>query len=262
MSALRIPMTKFGFDFDLLIKSWEDKLDGFRVVDDTLTPLEGGLGMGFDILREFDSTGWREQIPAKLLEITQPFPEYQYQMLWLAANEPTALEFLYQRPILLALICRHCNVDSKVAQILCRRGQLGALEALGLDATDGALSFIDKLELDFDVGDEYVHISRLLDANQKRYREFKDYPHVTYACLRLDSIFPEFSGKPLGLAMLNSGESQISPADFQKIYEVGKQLNIDNVLSVMSEQDSSLQLSTLYERWITLKRKGTHLSIV
>jgi hypothetical protein len=51
MQHLSIPMANLGFNYNLEIESWKSGFSGFRVFSNgQREPLEGGLGIGLDML--------------------------------------------------------------------------------------------------------------------------------------------------------------------------------------------------------------------
>lgn len=203
---LTIPVTLLGYDYDIQIEPWDKKLQGYRITDEKRSPLEGGLGFGGHFLRQYDQDGWFESIPKKLLEASNSFPEYQYQMLWLAANSLLARQLLEAKPIILALICDKYRFDNEKAIKLCQFRHKQILSHLGLDGSNAALQFIDKLVLDFTRGDEIQHLKRMLNKIDKRYLGLKNYPTIDHNALLIDLLFPKLSGSRLGRAIITQVE--------------------------------------------------------
>ena len=205
-ALLTIPTRTLGFDYDIEISDWSQKLVGFHVFEDGRHPLDGGIGLSFNLVEQFDVNGrWLDSLPARYREITDDFPEYQYQMLWLAANTYEAAQLLELRPVILALICMKYSVDNKKALEISRLGQKRILVKLGLDGSKATLKFIDKLELHYNVGDELKHIVRILEPLQRRVLKFKHYSKVGYTALRLDQVHPFLTGSRLGIVMVEEG---------------------------------------------------------
>lgn len=118
-----------GFNYDIELEHWQKNLHGYRVFSDgKKVLLDGGLGISLNLLsgdNQYDT--WLESIPQHYLTASSAFVEYQYQMLWLAANCHEAAQLLDSRPILLALICAKYSVDYDAALELAKQGQLIAL---------------------------------------------------------------------------------------------------------------------------------------
>lgn len=228
------------------------KLVGFHVFEDGRRPLDGGIGLSLNLIEQFDVNGrWLETLPARYREITDNFPEYQYQMLWLAANTYEAAQLLELRPVILALICMKYSVDNQKALELSRLGQKKILTKLGLDSSKATLKFIDKLELHYNVGDELDHIVRILEPLQRRVLKFKHYSKVGYTALRLDQVHPFLTGSRLGIAMVEEGRlnSPSKMAMFQDAILLGQDLEIDDPLRSITSQNSFAMFEQLHDRW-------------
>ncbi len=251
MATLTIPTTELGYEYDLQLEPWSNKLQGYRSVGEWRFPLEGGLGLGMNFLRQYDQSGWVGTIPPELLQATQGYPEYQYQMLWLAANSLPARQLLESRPMILAFVCNKYSVDNEKALSLCQLGQKQILSELGLDGTKAALKFIDKLELDFTKGDEYEQVKRMLSSLDKRYLKLKHYSRVDYTALRLDQIFPFLSGSRLGASLIAQGAiaQRVRLSEFQDAIQLGAALAINNPLEVIRSQRDLLAFRELHDRW-------------
>lgn len=251
MASLTIPTSELGFDYDVHLMPWQKKLHGFRIQGDKKWPLEGGLGLCFRFLTHYDQQGWLDSIPTHLLQASNDYPEYQYQMLWLAANCSAAHDLLLSRPIVLALICDRHRVDNEQAITLCRLGQKQALTQLGLDGTKAALKFLDKLTLDFQMGDELEHVKRMLRRQEKRYLYLSHYRRIDYLALRLDQIFPFLSGSRLGLHLLEQGNfiHSVRLSEFQDTLDLGLSLGIDNPLKTIANQANLASFRDLHDRW-------------
>ncbi|MFZ3408476.1 PcfJ domain-containing protein [Vibrio chagasii] len=251
-ALLTIPTRTLGFDYDIEIRDWSQKLVGFHVFEDGRRPLDGGIGLSLNLIEQFDVNGrWLETLPARYREITDNFPEYQYQMLWLTANTYEAAQLLELRPVILALICMKYSVDNQKALELSRLGQKKILAKLGLDSSKATLKFIDKLELHYNVGDELDHIVRILEPLQRRVLKFKHYSKVGYTALRLDQVHPFLTGSRLGIAMVEEGRlnSPSKMAMFQDAILLGQDLEIDDPLRSITSQNSFAMFEQLHDRW-------------
>ncbi|MGF1905107.1 PcfJ domain-containing protein [Aliivibrio salmonicida] len=251
MAVLTIPTTELGYEYDLELEPWNKKLQGYRTIGQWRFPLDGGLGLGFNFLRQYDCSGWVDTIPQNLLRVTEDYPEFQYQMLWLAANSRAAKQLLEKRPILLALVCDMHGVDNDQALAMCNLGQKQILAELGLDGTKAALKFIDKLALDFTKGDEVEQVKRMLRPLDKRYLKQRHYPTVDYTALRLDQIFPFLSGSRLGSSLIKQGSmaQRVRLSEFQDAIQLGVALGIDNPVDVISKQRNLDKFRELHDRW-------------
>ena len=123
---LTIQTTNLGFDYDIELHSWHQKLCAYRVFGTKSQELlEGGLGLGLNFITQFESGDeWLAQIPEQYISITDAFPEHQYQLLWLAANSEQAAQLLLMRPLLLVLICEQYPIDNEKALALSHLGPL------------------------------------------------------------------------------------------------------------------------------------------
>ncbi|EGU34049.1 hypothetical protein VII00023_15513 [Vibrio ichthyoenteri ATCC 700023] len=259
MALLTIPTTELGFEYDLELEPWSKKLQGYRTIGQWRFPLEGGLGLGFNFLHQYDYCGWVDTIPQALLRATEDYPEFQYQMLWLAANSLAAMQLLEARPMLLALVCNKHRVDNRQAFAMCRLGQKQILSKLGLDGTKAALKFIDKLALDFSKGDEVEQVKRMLNPLDKRYLRLRHYSTVDYTALRLDQIFPFLSGGLLGRSLIKQGSivQRVRLSEFQDAIQLGIALGIDGPLDVISNQRSLDKFRELHDRWAIRNNRWT-----
>ncbi|RBQ30337.1 hypothetical protein CRU92_12770, partial [Arcobacter sp. FW59] len=194
---------------------------------------------------------WLDSLPARYREITDDFPEYQYQMLWLAANTYEAAQLFELRPVILALICMKYIVHNQSALDLSRLGQKKILAKLGLDISKATLKFIDKLDLHYNVGDELDHIVRILEPLQRRVLKFKHYSKVGYTALRLDQVHPFLTGSRLGIAMVEEGRlnTPSKMAMFQDAILLGQDLDIDDPLRSITSQNSFAMFEQLHDRW-------------
>ncbi|MEZ9609390.1 PcfJ domain-containing protein [Vibrio cyclitrophicus] len=251
-ALLTIPTRTLGFDYDIEISDWSQKLAGFHVFEGDRRPLDGGIGLSLNLVEQFDVDGrWLNSLPVRYREITDDFPEYQYQMLWLAANTYEAGQLLELRPVILALICMKYSVDNQKALALSRLGQKKILEKLGLDSSKATLKFIDKLELHYNVGDELDHIMRILEPLQRRILKFKHYSKVGYTALRLDQVHPFLTGSRLGIAMVKEGRlnAPSKMAMFQDAILLGQDLEIGDPLRAITSQNSFAMFEQLHDRW-------------
>ncbi|MGR5551657.1 PcfJ domain-containing protein [Vibrio alfacsensis] len=251
METLTIPTMELGYDYDILLESWHNKLQGFYQFGTERIPLTGGLGIGFELLAQYDQQGWLNSIPSYLLHATKDYPEYQYQMLWLVANCGAAKQLLSARPILLALICEHASVDNERALELCLMGQKEVLIEIGLDGTKAALKFLDKLDLDYSKGDELERVKYMLRPIRQRYLRLRHYTRIDYITLRFDQVFPFLSGSRLGLAMINQGrvEQYGRLSAFQDALDLGRALGINDPIRVIANQQSLETFHELHDRW-------------
>ncbi|MGR5419937.1 PcfJ domain-containing protein [Vibrio sp. PNB22_4_1] len=251
METLTIPTMELGYDYDILLESWHNKLQGFYQFGTERMPLTGGLGIGFELLAQYDQQGWLNTIPSYLLHATKDYPEYQYQMLWLVANCEAAKQLLSARPILLALICEHASVDNDRALELCLMGQKEVLNEIGLDGTKAALKFLDKLDLDYRKGDELERVKYMLRPVRQRYLRLRHYTRIDYITLRFDQVFPFLSGSRLGLAMINQGrvEQYGRLSAFQDALDLGRALGINDPIRVIANQQSLEAFHELHDRW-------------
>ncbi|MEZ9103512.1 PcfJ domain-containing protein [Vibrio cyclitrophicus] len=251
-ALLTIPTRTLGFDYDIEISDWSQKLAGFHVFEGDRRPFDGGIGLSLNLVEQFDVDGrWLNSLPVRYREITDDFPEYQYQMLWLAANTYEAGQLLELRPVILALICMKYSVDNQKALALSRLGQKKILEKLGLDSSKATLKFIDKLELHYNVGDELDHIMRILEPLQRRVLKFKHYSKVGYTALRLDQVHPFLTGSRLGIAMVKEGRlnAPSKMAMFQDAILLGQDLEIGDPLRAITSQNSFAMFEQLHDRW-------------
>ncbi len=177
---LTIPTSKLGFDYDIELHSWHEKLRAYRVFKSKPKELlEGGLGLGLNLIAQFKSgLDWLSHIPQLYISATEAFPEHQYQMLWLAANSEQAAQLLLTRPLLLVLICEKYPVDNNAALETSQLGQRDILKTLGYDGSRGALKFIDKLTLIFERDLELQHVKKQLDSRFYGYKVFNHYSSV------------------------------------------------------------------------------------
>ena len=203
-NMITVPTTMLGSNYDIHLGCWTEKLNGYRVYSNgDKACLDGGLGIGLSLLHTEENNAWFNDIPSAYLTATECFPEYQYQMLWLAANNRNAEQLLSSRPLLLAFICHKFPVDNDAALTMAERGQREILAKLGLDDSKSALKFIDKLELTYERANEFPHVLKQLDRDFSRFKVFKHYDKVTYRALVLDHSHPFLTGTRLGKAIAN-----------------------------------------------------------
>ena len=136
------------------------------------------------------------QIPLEALQNTYDFSEYQFYMLWLAANSATALELLIKQPLLIALVCSETQLERAEALKVCNQGSKCILSSLGLDNSDLALSFIDKLHFSYDYGHELTYVRKYLGAD-KLHRRFMHYNIVNDMVLAIDQSTPQLTDSTL-----------------------------------------------------------------
>jgi hypothetical protein len=253
-AALTIPMRDLGFDYDVELHGWHDGLAGFRTFNhQSNEQLEGGLGLGLDLVTQTEAgQAWLTSIPAPLLDITAPFAEHQYQMLWLAANCEPALQILLSRPVLLLLICEQCCVDNQQALAFCLLGQRQILSALGYHSSKAALKFIDKLTLTYQREADLLHVKRQLDVRFCHFSRFKHYQQINLNALSVDHMYPFFTGTPLGLDLAfnqQQGRSQLM-AYLNDTLHMGITLGIFDPLQRVSQLSSISDLRQLHDRWV------------
>ncbi|KLV03693.1 hypothetical protein ABT56_17920 [Photobacterium aquae] len=256
-TMITIPTTMLGFNYDIELDNWHNKLSGCRVYQSgEQEPLDGGLGLGLDLLcGSQEGQQWLSTIPADLLAITDVFPEYQYQMLWLAVNSSSARQILECRPLLLVLICDKYNVDNEKALEVANLGQREILSHLGFDSSKSALKFIDKLDLTYQRSSELPHVIKQLDSAFSRFKVFKHYHRVNYSALALDHTHPFLTGTRLGMAIAHSTrrERRNLVTYLSDTLALGLAIGgVDPVLRV-ERLHSVEQLIVLHDQWVAVQ---------
>lgn len=258
MAVLTVPTRDFGYKYDIEIQDWQHQLKAYRVFEDGKQPLDGGLGLGFNLITPFDPSGdWLASIPSAYVEATENFEEYQYQILYLVANSTKAAQLLEKRPLLLVLLCHKYHVDSESALACCQLGQREILKAIGLSSRKSVLKFLDKLSLDYQQGDELRLILRLLKPETNRYLLFQQYYKVNYRMLRLDEVYPFLSGSRLGLALLgktNEGKHK-TLVILRETFLLAQKLEIAGAVEQIRQQKSFAGLNKLHDEWQELAKQ-------
>ncbi|GGP55155.1 hypothetical protein GCM10009347_22410 [Shewanella algicola] len=251
---LTIQTTHLGFDYDIELHSWHQKLRAYRVFDTKPKELlEGGLGLGLNFITQFVSGDeWLAQIPEQYISITNAFPEHQYQLLWLAANSEQAAQLLLMRPLLLVLICEQYPIDNEKALALSQLGQRDILCELGYDNARAALKFIDKLTLKFDRDIELKFLKKLLDKRMCRYKVFKHHQVINYLTISLDNRYPFLTCTKLGHAIANNKNIKRGPlrACLADTIALGLALGINEPANRIGQLSSFDELERLHQQWI------------
>lgn len=243
-----------GFNYDIELEHWQANLHGYRVFSDgKKVLLDGGLGISLNLLfGDSQYETWLDSIPQHYLTASSAFAEYQYQMLWLAANCHEAAQLLDSRPILLALICAKYSVDNDAALELAKQGQREILALLGLDSSKAALKFIDKLALDFEYSSELKHVLKQLDANFSRFKVFSHYKVVNYSALLLDHSHPFLTGTNLGRSIAEQHQSvyRNMMAYMSDTLRLGNAIGINDPVRHVERLGSVEDLIELHDAWV------------
>ncbi|MDO6620140.1 PcfJ domain-containing protein [Shewanella sp. 6_MG-2023] len=254
---LTIQTSDLGFDYDLELHSWQQKLQAFRVFGTKPKErLEGGLGLGLNLITQFSSGDeWLAQIPKQYLAVTNTFSEHEYQLLWLAANSQQAAQLLLMRPLLLVLICEQYPIDNDKALSLSHLGQRDILKELGYDNAKATLKFIDKFTLKFERDVELKFLKKLLDKTMCRYKVFKHHQTINYLTISLDNRYPFLTCTKLGHAIANDksikrGSLRACLAD---TIALGLALGINEPANRIGQLSSFDELEGLHQRWIDLR---------
>lgn len=254
---LTIQTSDLGFDYDLELHSWQQKLQAFRVFGTKPKErLEGGLGLGLNLITQFSSGDeWLAQIPKQYLAVTNTFSEHEYQLLWLAANSQQAAQLLLMRPLLLVLICELYPIDNDKALALSHLGQRDILNELGYDNAKATLKFIDKLTLKFERDVELKFLKKLLDKTMCRYKVFKHHQTINYLTISLDNRYPFLTCTKLGHAIANDksikrGSLRACLAD---TIALGLALGINEPANRIGQLSSFDELERLHQQWIDLR---------
>lgn len=172
-------------------------------------------------------------------------------MLWLAANSQAARQLLEIRPLLLALICDRYTVNSEAALAVSELGQRKILRTLGYCHSSSALKFIDKLDLDYSKGTEFVLIKQKLRPESERYLKFKHQSSVTYLCLILDHTHPFLSGTNFGLAIANMKSIRLHAIGgrIEDTIQLGRRLNKGDIIKRIGNLNSIDGLRQLHDNW-------------
>ncbi|GAA0782724.1 MULTISPECIES: PcfJ domain-containing protein [Pseudomonadati] len=255
---LTIQTTHLGFDYDIELHSWHQKLCAYRVFNNTERKelLEGGLGLGLNFITQFAlGDEWLAQIPEQYISITNAFPEHQYQLLWLAANSEQAAQLLLMRPLLLVLICEQYPIDNEKALALSLLGQRDILRGLGYDNAKAILKFIDKLTLKFDRDIELKFLKKLLDKRMCRYKVFKHHQVINYLTISLDNRYPFLTCTKLGHAIANDKSIKRGPlrACLADTIALGLALGINEPANRIGQLSSFDELERLHQQWIDLR---------
>lgn len=253
-ATITLPTTMLGFNYDIELEHWQKNLHGYRVFSDgKKVLLDGGLGISLNLLsgdNQYET--WLESIPQHYLTASSAFAEYQYQMLWLAANCFEAAQLLESRPILLALICAKFSVDNEAAFELAKQGQREILAHLGLDSSKAALKFIDKLQLDFEHSSELKHVHKQLDPNFRRFKVFSHYKVVNYNALLLDHSHPFLTGTNLGRSIAEQRQSvyRNMMSYMSDTLRLGNAIGIDDPVHHVERMNSVEDLVALHDVWV------------
>ncbi|MCF6453530.1 PcfJ domain-containing protein [Vibrio sp. MMG022] len=253
-ATITLPTTMLGFNYDIELEHWQKNLHGYRVFSDgKKVLLDGGLGISLNLLfgdNQYET--WLDGIPQHYLTASSAFAEYQYQMLWLAANCFEAAQLLEGRPILLALICAKYSVDNDAALELAKQGQREILAQLGLDSSKAVLKFIDKLALDFEYSSELKHVLKQLDANFSRFKVFSHYKAVTYSALLLDHSHPFLTGTNLGRSIAEQRQSvyRNMMAYMSDTLRLGNAIGINDPVRHVERLSSVEDLIELHDAWV------------
>ncbi|EKO5190716.1 PcfJ domain-containing protein [Vibrio vulnificus] len=253
-ATITLPTTMLGFNYDIELEHWQKNLHGYRVFSDgKKVLLDGGLGISLSLLfgdSQYDT--WLESIPQHYLTASSAFVEYQYQMLWLAANCHEAAQLLDSRPILLALICAKYSVDYDAALELAKQGQREILAQLGLDSSKAALKFIDKLALDFEYSSELKHLLKQLDAHFCRFKLFSHYKVVNYSALLLDHSHPFLTGTNLGRSIAEQRQSDYrnTMAYMSDTLRLGDAIGINDPVRYVERLHNVEDLVELHDTWV------------
>lgn len=243
-----------GFNYNIELEHWQKNLHGYRVFSDgKKVLLDGGLGISLNLLSgDSQYETWLESIPQHYLTASSAFAEYQYQVLWLAANCFEAAQLLESRPILLALICAKFSVDNEAAFELAKQGQREILAHLGLDSSKAALKFIDKLQLDFEHLSELKHVLKQLDANFSRFKVFSHYKVVNYSALLLDHSHPFLTGTNLGRSITEQRQSvyRNMMAYMSDTLRLGNAIGINDPVGHVERLSSVEDLVALHDAWV------------
>ncbi|MFA0465439.1 PcfJ domain-containing protein [Vibrio breoganii] len=253
MKLFSVPIGRVGFGYDLAFDSWNNGLAGYRVFEQgELEPLEGGLGFGLEMLLTFEGAEqWISEVPEGIYDSTSVYPEHQFQMLYLAANYSPAIDLLNSRPILLALICDKCSVDSAEAARLVRLGQRQILAELGLEHTKSALKFLDKVVKNERLCTSLSIVKSLLHPVEKRYQRFSHYRELSHSAVIIDHTYPFLTGTKLGMALASdrSNRDYSMSAYFADTLRLGEAIGIDDPISVIERLPSLDKLRELHDRW-------------
>lgn len=254
IDSVTIPTSELGYGYDILISHWREGLTAYRqYLTGHRERIEGGIGVGLNFIAGDQSIEeWLEDKPGFLLANTAPFPEYQYQMLWLAVNSMNAEQILASRPLLLAMICERFTTDNHQALRLAELGQREILKQLGLASTKAALKFIDKLDLRYERNCELDLVMAMLDAKTCHFQKFRHYPLVNYASLSLDNIHPFLTGTKLGqnLAKASNNAHYRLSRLIEDTMNTGLALGVDAPMQNIVRLESHEALVELHDEWV------------
>ncbi|WP_445945670.1 PcfJ domain-containing protein [Shewanella sp.] len=261
---LTIQTSVLGFDYDIEVNSWQQKLQAYRVFGTKPKErLEGGLGLGLNLITQFSSSDeWLAQIPKQYLAVTKIFPEHEYQLLWLAANSEQAAQLLLMRPLLLVLICEQYPIDNDKALALSHLGQRDILNELGYDNAKVTLKFIDKLTLKFERDVELKFLKKLLDKTLCRYKVFKHHPTINYVTISLDNRYPFLTCTKLGHAIANNKNLKRGPlrACLADTIALGLALGMNEVAKRIGQLSSLNELERLHQQWIDFRNDARQVA--
>ncbi|MFV0576459.1 MAG: PcfJ domain-containing protein [Vibrio sp.] len=254
-----IPTKSFGWDYDVVVHSWNEKLNGYRRFDSgKQEPLEGGLGIDVSHIRRGDGGEmWVKTIPEYLINATENFPEVQYQMLWLAANSQDALDILHSRPIILALLCGHYAVDNEAVLRILAKGQRHCLSAIGLDGSKAALKFIDKLELYYVRDNELDYVREKLRVPRCQFKNFNHYQTIMFTDLLLDHRYPFLTGTRFAQSLASSSWNEYKHASvfIRDTIFLGEWIGDNNVIKRIGRLENLEQLKQLHDQWNAIRRE-------
>lgn len=251
MSEIVVPTAQLGLGYDLVILYTQGQLKSYRVYDDAVEAVEGGIGMSLETLSLYDKEGLVASLPQELVAQSRVGFEYQYQMICLAMQQKEAYDILMSRPILLALICHHYSYDNETALKLCRLGQKQILAELGFESSKSVLKFLSKLDLKDSSTNRFTLICQRITQGDPRYLTFRHYSVITYAALKLDQWFPMLTGSRLGKEISLQPLRAVRDRwpEFFDTVEMGRRLGVHNPLAVMKDLRSLEAIEQLHDRW-------------
>lgn len=242
-----------GLGFNIKLDSWSRKLNGFRIFDTgEYEPLEGSIGLSLDLICQTEEAqNWLNEIPSKYKELTDYFPDIQYQMLWLIVNSQNAKDIIESRPIILALLCDAYPLDNQRVLEVLKGGQRSVLKTLGLSNSKAALKFIDKLDLDFKRHNELDYIKRQLEIGSPRFLAFKHYQSVNFESLWLDHCYPFLTGSNLAKSLIQGTRESKRRFSFY-IYDtltLGMRIGIAAPIESIARLNNVDELIVLHDTW-------------
>jgi hypothetical protein len=252
-NALVISNADIGLGFDLVLGTWNNRLDCFRQYEHNVREtLEGGLGFSLSYIEHMKGGGdWLASIPNEYLAVTQPYQEYQFQMLWLLANSEEAVDIVRSRPILLAMLCKAYPLNNNKALEALKGGQRHILKHIGLNASKGALRFLGKLEPDAQTTNGLNYVIQKLEPTFSRFMAFKHYKRVNLSSLSLDHSYPFITGTTLGLALAHEqdGVRQRLAFYLRDTLELGQAIGIADPARSVVARKSLDSLRELHDEW-------------